>query len=493
MLCSWWGIWEEDSVTTNTLENWKKWSMKQGISVIRNTSQKTECERSPDNTHKDGEFVFSVAGGTAKLSGRDYEFQEPTPRPQGEIISAENLMAIGKSFKLKKQKMTKDFWAHAEARKEFHFSSSYWTEKFNLRAERRIISNFTRLTLLNGTPPWRNIRCGEIVREKPKHLRRKQIQFYWYCREGRNSVIYFNCAYEFVPMKRSQESSSLNLWKWKPAHVVSSRGTAYLWQNSSSNPKKSGEYEILSSVNLGREKYELRMWFWSANFGNRELLMVLRDACLGKPRSTNKESFIPSIVDSRCKGDIGKGMKGGHKERTQKQKIRKVHFAALMDIRHKLKYKCILENVARAISSVEIKKILNWDNHWWSGWRLSSMKKLREWIQNHPPVQVPSLKITEHLKWILINRGLWITVHHCVRKKKTSIICVANLHSLPWNITSKAHKIRTALKRRWIFKRASGNRCLHDAGKTRPPRKAAAAAAVAAAILWQHIREQKSN
>ena len=44
--------------------------------------------------------------------------------------------------------------------------------------------------------------------------------------------------------------------------------------------------------------------------------------------------------------------------------------------------------------------------------------------------------------------------------------------------------------RRWTFKRASGNRCLHDAGTTRPPRKAAAAAAAAAAIPRQYIREQ---
>ena len=63
--------------------------------------------------------------------------------PWGERISAENLMAIGKSFNLQKQKMTKEsmrfFLAHAEARKEFHLSSSYWTEKFKLRAEWRII------------------------------------------------------------------------------------------------------------------------------------------------------------------------------------------------------------------------------------------------------------------------------------------------------------------------------------------------------------------
>ena len=62
-------------------------------------------------THKDGEFVFPVADGSATLSGRDYEFQEPTRRrkftERRERISAENLMAIGKSYNLKKQKMTK--------------------------------------------------------------------------------------------------------------------------------------------------------------------------------------------------------------------------------------------------------------------------------------------------------------------------------------------------------------------------------------------------
>ena len=94
-------------------------------------------------------------------------------------------------------------------------------------------------------------------------------------------------------------------------------------------------------------------------------------------------------------------------------------------------------------------------------------EKLREWTQNHPPVQVASLNIPEYSTWILTNRGLWITVHHCARRKKNSIICVANLHSLQWNITSMAHKIRTTLKRRWIFKRASGIRCLHDGCKKR--------------------------
>ena len=52
-------------------------------------SQKTECKRSPNN-HKDGEFVFLVADGSATLSGRDYEFQEPTLRRE-HTVRKENL------------------------------------------------------------------------------------------------------------------------------------------------------------------------------------------------------------------------------------------------------------------------------------------------------------------------------------------------------------------------------------------------------------------
>ena len=68
----------------------------------------------------------------------------------------------------------------------------------------------------------------------------------------------------------------------------------------------------------------------------------------------NKRSFTPSNFDSRCDGDNGKGMKGCHKEGTQKQKVRKVHFAALMDIRHSQMYEYILVNVTKTISSVDI-------------------------------------------------------------------------------------------------------------------------------------------
>ena len=38
-------------------------------------------------THRKGEFVFPVSDGSAKLSGRDFEFQESTPRREQTVRS----------------------------------------------------------------------------------------------------------------------------------------------------------------------------------------------------------------------------------------------------------------------------------------------------------------------------------------------------------------------------------------------------------------------
>ena len=59
-----------------------------------------------------------------------------------------------------------------------------------------------------------------------------------------------------------------------------------------------------------------------------------------------------------------------------------------------------------------------------------------------------------HEFWQIVDYELRFIIARKGRKR--SIICVVNLHSLPWKITSMVHKIRTTLKRRWIFMRASG-------------------------------------
>ena len=76
--------------------------------------------------------------------------------------------------------------------------------------------------------------------------------------KGRNSVLHHNFAQEFVPLF----TYLIPFEGEKQAHVVSSRGIAYLWEKILQvNLKIRGVRDTLSSVNLGRKKYELRMWF----------------------------------------------------------------------------------------------------------------------------------------------------------------------------------------------------------------------------------------
>ena len=75
-------------------------------------------------TQRDGEFVFPVADGSAKLSGRNCEFQDPTLRRESteriENVSGES-HGDREEFRPEETKddegINKDLWAHAEARK----------------------------------------------------------------------------------------------------------------------------------------------------------------------------------------------------------------------------------------------------------------------------------------------------------------------------------------------------------------------------------------
>ena len=56
--------------------------------------------------------------------------------------------------------------------------------------------------------------------------------------------------------------------------------------------KRKNVYEMLSSVNLERKEYELRMFFCAVNFRNRELRMVQKtlETCLSETHaSENRE------------------------------------------------------------------------------------------------------------------------------------------------------------------------------------------------------------
>ena len=119
---------------------------------------------------------FPVTDGSAKLSGRDYEFQETTLR-RWSTARRENLS--GESHGDREDFQSEESEDDAEARKnlgysrKFHLLSSYCTEKLIFCAERRIILHFTSFTLLIETPPRRNVRCGRRIGEKPKHFEAK--------------------------------------------------------------------------------------------------------------------------------------------------------------------------------------------------------------------------------------------------------------------------------------------------------------------------------
>ena len=100
-------------------------------------------------TQRDEEFVFLAADGSAKLSGRSYEFQEPTLRREFSV-RRENLIGEshgdGEEFQPEETKdderLNEDFWAHTEARKDFYRNHIELRSSIS-HAEKRIISYST--------------------------------------------------------------------------------------------------------------------------------------------------------------------------------------------------------------------------------------------------------------------------------------------------------------------------------------------------------------
>ena len=170
---------------------------------------------------KNGEYIFLVADGSANLSGRVNEFQEPTLRREYTVKREEFRPEETKDD----EQINKDFWVRAEARKIVIILN----REVQSSAERRIIPYFTRFTLLNETPPRRNFRCGRGM-ERSQNIWGKKTIICWYCRERTE----FCTLFQLCARIRSDEKISRKLftffflWRWKQAHVVSSRGTAFL-------------------------------------------------------------------------------------------------------------------------------------------------------------------------------------------------------------------------------------------------------------------------
>ena len=186
MLCSRGGIWDEDILIAE-IEELEKLDASETYPRRLNAKEVRI-------TQKDGEFVSLVADGSAKLSGRDYELQEPTLRRES-TVKKESLNGEShgdrEEFQPEETKddegINKDFCVHAEARKEIHLSSTCRTEKFNWRAERRIIS------YLQDSFYWTKLIRIRIYNavwelEKPKHLSQKQIQLFMIL-QGKDGIL----------------------------------------------------------------------------------------------------------------------------------------------------------------------------------------------------------------------------------------------------------------------------------------------------------------
>ena len=91
------------------------------------------------------------------------------------------------------------------------------------------------------------------------------------------------------------------------------------------------------------------------------IYIIERNSCEKKCSMGEKSQNIWGKNKFNCIWSGWEGMKGGHKECTQKQKVRKVHFVVLTDIRYILKYEYIPGNVR--------KSNLKWGIFFWSSWR----------------------------------------------------------------------------------------------------------------------------
>ena len=172
-------------------------------------------ERGIDNTKKGDEFIFPIADGTAKLSGRDYEFREPTLRREqiarNEDFGGELQGESGESQPTESTddaEARADFWSiqgdfiyrhHNESRdqlyvpKEETFSiplkcidvsrSTYMQEKrvddyWNVDSSRSLSDswkNLTKFTLLKEKPPkgfmWSGERLAKVqTTSRPDHV-----------------------------------------------------------------------------------------------------------------------------------------------------------------------------------------------------------------------------------------------------------------------------------------------------------------------------------
>ena len=146
-------------------------------------------------TQKEAELIFPVADGSAKISVRDYEFQEPTLRRES-TVRRENLSGEchgdGEEFRPEEAKRWRrnreGFWGQRRSSERISFIVITLNLEVQLSCREKNHPLFPRFILLNETPPRRNIRCGRRIGEA-KTSEAKQIQLYLVL-QGKDGILY---------------------------------------------------------------------------------------------------------------------------------------------------------------------------------------------------------------------------------------------------------------------------------------------------------------
>ena len=180
------------------LKNWKSWMHQK---FIPEDWMRKKSWWLPKNE----EFVFPVADGSAILSGRDNEFQEPTLRRES-TVRRQNLS--GESHGVREEFQPEETKDDAEARKDFGSIEENFICRHHIeprvqffRAERRIIPYFTKsIRERIDEHPNEITSRSHMAWHLDKNWKSQSIwgkdKFSWIdiAGKGRNSVLYCNFA-----------------------------------------------------------------------------------------------------------------------------------------------------------------------------------------------------------------------------------------------------------------------------------------------------------
>ena len=168
-------LWSRENLERRHSDCWY-WRIRK-VGCIRQLSQKTMCKRSPDNSQR-RRICISCGRWFTKIIREQLRIprtHSETGIHRKERISAENLKAIGKSFILKKQKMT-NILVYP---RRLHSSSSHWTQSQTLLAEKRIIPYSTDISWCHQVNSYRFGRSTRKTNWRPLECRRqhKSVRF----------------------------------------------------------------------------------------------------------------------------------------------------------------------------------------------------------------------------------------------------------------------------------------------------------------------------